>query len=105
MNRLFGSGQYKIVMVGLDNAGKSTILYRLHLGLVVQELVPGLLVLLQHHGERVDQVGGPFLLLPPPGRMRLVNYTSANGVPEASGMFGMEMTVRPFMTVSMALCT
>ena len=25
----FGVGQFKIVMVGLDNAGKSTILYRL----------------------------------------------------------------------------
>ena len=36
MNRLFGSGQYKIVMVGLDNAGKSTILYRLHLGDVIE---------------------------------------------------------------------
>lgn len=26
--RLFGSGEHKIVMVGLDNAGKTTILYR-----------------------------------------------------------------------------
>ena len=25
----FGSGEFKVVMVGLDNAGKSTILYRL----------------------------------------------------------------------------
>lgn len=25
----FGGGEYKVVMVGLDNAGKSTILYRL----------------------------------------------------------------------------
>ena len=29
LHRLFGGGEYKIVMVGLDNAGKSTILYRL----------------------------------------------------------------------------
>ena len=28
-NRIFGGGEYKVVMVGLDNAGKSTILYRL----------------------------------------------------------------------------
>lgn len=26
---IFGGNQFKIVMVGLDNAGKSTILYRL----------------------------------------------------------------------------
>jgi len=26
--RLFGAGEHKIVMVGLDNAGKTTILYR-----------------------------------------------------------------------------
>ncbi|GLC36837.1 hypothetical protein PLESTB_000777300 [Pleodorina starrii] len=32
----FGSKEYKIVMVGLDNAGKTTILYKLHLGEVVQ---------------------------------------------------------------------
>ena len=31
---LFG-GQYKVVMVGLDNAGKTTILYRLNLGDVI----------------------------------------------------------------------
>ena len=28
-HRIFGGGEYKVVMVGLDNAGKSTILYRL----------------------------------------------------------------------------
>mmetsp|Transcript_21573 Transcript_21573/g.54927 ORF Transcript_21573/g.54927 Transcript_21573/m.54927 type:complete len:189 (-) Transcript_21573:1649-2215(-) len=32
----FGSKEYKIVMVGLDNAGKTTILYKLSLGEVVQ---------------------------------------------------------------------
>mmetsp|Transcript_31040 Transcript_31040/g.68886 ORF Transcript_31040/g.68886 Transcript_31040/m.68886 type:complete len:184 (+) Transcript_31040:248-799(+) len=31
----FGGKEYKIVMVGLDNAGKTTILYKLHLGEVV----------------------------------------------------------------------
>jgi len=35
-HRIFGGGEYKVVMVGLDNAGKSTILYRLHLGDVIQ---------------------------------------------------------------------
>lgn len=31
--RLTGTGQqYKIVLVGLNNAGKTTILYKLHLG-------------------------------------------------------------------------
>mmetsp|Transcript_33267 Transcript_33267/g.54958 ORF Transcript_33267/g.54958 Transcript_33267/m.54958 type:complete len:183 (-) Transcript_33267:362-910(-) len=34
--RLFGTGEYKIVMVGLDNAGKTTVLYRLHLGDVIE---------------------------------------------------------------------
>ena len=32
---LWGGREYKVVMVGLDNAGKSTILYRLHLGDVI----------------------------------------------------------------------
>ena len=31
----FGGGEYKVVMVGLDNAGKTSILYRLHLGEVI----------------------------------------------------------------------
>lgn len=34
-NRLFGNKEYKIVIVGLNNAGKTTILYSLHLGEVV----------------------------------------------------------------------
>lgn len=35
--RLFGDGTHcKIVIVGLNNAGKTTILYKLHLGQVVQ---------------------------------------------------------------------
>ncbi len=33
---VFGGVEYKVVMVGLDNAGKSTILYRLHLGEVIK---------------------------------------------------------------------
>ncbi|PSC72280.1 ADP-ribosylation factor 5 [Micractinium conductrix] len=32
----FPNNEYKIVMVGLDNAGKTTILYRLHLGEAVK---------------------------------------------------------------------
>eukprot|EP01061_Rhynchopus_euleeides_P013787 TRINITY_DN23961_c0_g1_i1.p1 TRINITY_DN23961_c0_g1~~TRINITY_DN23961_c0_g1_i1.p1 ORF type:complete len:181 (+),score=24.71 TRINITY_DN23961_c0_g1_i1:526-1068(+) len=32
---LFGSKDYKIVIIGLNNAGKTTILYSLHLGEVV----------------------------------------------------------------------
>ena len=32
---LFGNKDYKIVIIGLNNAGKSTILYALHLGEVV----------------------------------------------------------------------
>eukprot|EP00164_Ancoracysta_twista_P001621 GFYU01002127.1.p1 GENE.GFYU01002127.1~~GFYU01002127.1.p1 ORF type:complete len:178 (+),score=23.47 GFYU01002127.1:138-671(+) len=32
---LFGSTEYKIVFVGLNNAGKTTTLYKLHLGEVV----------------------------------------------------------------------
>ncbi|MEW5310887.1 MAG: hypothetical protein WDW38_002643 [Sanguina aurantia] len=31
----FGSREYKCLMVGLDNAGKTTILYKMHLGEVV----------------------------------------------------------------------
>eukprot|EP00668_Euglena_longa_P001832 GGOE01002152.1.p1 GENE.GGOE01002152.1~~GGOE01002152.1.p1 ORF type:complete len:180 (+),score=26.63 GGOE01002152.1:50-589(+) len=34
-NKLFGNREYKIVVVGLNNAGKTTILYSLHLGEVV----------------------------------------------------------------------
>uniref|UniRef100_A0A7S4CBQ1 Uncharacterized protein n=1 Tax=Eutreptiella gymnastica TaxID=73025 RepID=A0A7S4CBQ1_9EUGL len=34
-SRLFGNKEYKIVVVGLNNAGKTTILYSLHLGEVV----------------------------------------------------------------------
>ena len=33
--RFFGSKDYKIVIIGLNNAGKTTILYSLHLGEVV----------------------------------------------------------------------
>lgn len=32
---LFPAKEYKIVVVGLDNAGKTTTLYKLHLGEVV----------------------------------------------------------------------
>lgn len=32
---LFPAQEYKIVVVGLDNAGKTTTLYKLHLGEVV----------------------------------------------------------------------
>ncbi|KAF5837127.1 small Arf-related GTPase [Dunaliella salina] len=36
MSFFFSSKEYKVVMVGLDNAGKTTILYKLTLGEVVQ---------------------------------------------------------------------
>lgn len=44
----FGSQEYKIVMVGLENAGKTTILYRLHLGELVKT-VPTI-------GSNIEQV-------------------------------------------------
>jgi len=34
--RLFKHNQYKIVIVGLNNAGKTTVLFKLHLGEVVE---------------------------------------------------------------------
>eukprot|EP01006_Ploeotia_vitrea_P044299 TRINITY_DN66823_c3_g3_i1.p1 TRINITY_DN66823_c3_g3~~TRINITY_DN66823_c3_g3_i1.p1 ORF type:complete len:183 (-),score=56.22 TRINITY_DN66823_c3_g3_i1:803-1351(-) len=34
--RLFGAQQFKICIVGLDNAGKTTTLFKLHLGEVVE---------------------------------------------------------------------
>mmetsp|Transcript_5317 Transcript_5317/g.13449 ORF Transcript_5317/g.13449 Transcript_5317/m.13449 type:complete len:181 (+) Transcript_5317:26-568(+) len=33
--KLFSKGNYKIIIIGLDNAGKTTTLYKLHLGEVV----------------------------------------------------------------------
>lgn len=36
---LFGRGEIRILILGLDNAGKTTILYKLQLGQVV-ETVP-----------------------------------------------------------------
>eukprot|EP00200_Dunaliella_tertiolecta_P004051 CAMPEP_0202358332 /NCGR_PEP_ID=MMETSP1126-20121109/12035_1 /ASSEMBLY_ACC=CAM_ASM_000457 /TAXON_ID=3047 /ORGANISM="Dunaliella tertiolecta, Strain CCMP1320" /LENGTH=153 /DNA_ID=CAMNT_0048951459 /DNA_START=201 /DNA_END=659 /DNA_ORIENTATION=- len=36
MSFFFSGKEYKVVMVGLDNAGKTTILYKLSLGEVVQ---------------------------------------------------------------------
>ena len=36
--RLFGKRQVRILMVGLDAAGKTTILYKLKLGEVVQTI-------------------------------------------------------------------
>ena len=44
----WGDKEYKLVMVGLDNAGKTTILYRLHLGEAVRT-VPTI-------GSNVEQV-------------------------------------------------
>lgn len=35
-SKLWGDKEYKIVMVGLHNAGKTTILYKLHLGDVIE---------------------------------------------------------------------
>lgn len=36
-NNLFGSGrELKIVMIGLDNAGKTTVLYRMSLGQTIE---------------------------------------------------------------------
>lgn len=32
---LFPSKEYKMIVIGLDNAGKTTMLYKLHLGEVV----------------------------------------------------------------------
>jgi len=32
LDRLFGSKEMRVVMLGLDAAGKTTILYKLHIG-------------------------------------------------------------------------
>mmetsp|Transcript_63031 Transcript_63031/g.131009 ORF Transcript_63031/g.131009 Transcript_63031/m.131009 type:complete len:179 (-) Transcript_63031:455-991(-) len=78
--RVFSKGNFKMIIIGLDNAGKTTTLYKLHLGEVVvtQPTIGSNVEQIQHKNIRFEcwDLGGQESLRP----SWISYYTNSNAV-------------------------